>query len=547
MKIKTKIAAVILSAICLLTSCAQSTENLLPFHDPDEFDSRFPKGVQAETIYIIDSYSDLSENLLIASIQGLAAKNSTEQILIRWGDIDYYLPQITEKWGTVLADTLNGEEITLNSLAEHYKNTINGYILCDSQNGDTVNTAISLAGILNAAIATEKTKDMLESCGYTCVLDVSDKGDKWLRKSEYWKMLNKDIAIEQPYTSAPRLVDYAILSNAYFSFYYGKDQSRHTAMYSFLNDNAIVLGWGGAIGEFETVESLSTLNAQIIPADHATNLSTLSGFKLENLTQKTVHTASADAENVHTVCIVLSDGDNLQWALRYYANNPYFYASEHRGDFKMTWGIAPSAIDLIAPVATYFYDNMTENDEFLLQLSGVGYTFPTNWDEGALIEMTDQLVEYMTRYDIKYLEVLDDDDYGFTVEQFAPFTSHEEVEGIFYIGYGSGYVTEDGAILWSNGKPVVSSRYGLRANSEDGEFEIDYIAEHINSASTDVKSEDSYSFIIVHAWSGLIDGQLVPDGNTMDAVAELVSRFNENVEVVTPTEFMERLITNCKP
>ncbi len=544
MKIKTKIAAIILSAICLQTSCAKSTENLLPFHDPDEFDSRFPKGVQAETIYIIDSYSDLSENLLIASLQGLAAKNSTEQILIKWGDIDYYLPKITEKWGTVLTETLNGEEITLNALTEHYKTIINGYILCDSQNGDTVNTAISLAGILNAAIATEKTKDMLESYGYTCVLDVSDKGDKWLRNSEYWKMLNRDIAIEQLYTSAPRLVDYAILSNAYFNFYNGKNQEKHTKMFDFLNDNAIVLGWNNILGEVETIKSFSSLNSQMIPADHATNLSTLSGFKLEKLTQKTIN-SEINTENTHTVCIIMSDGDNLQWALRYYANNPYFFASEHRGDFKMGWGLPPSSIDLIAPVSEYFYDNMSENDEFIMQLSGLGYTLPSLWDEPVRLEMAEQLAQYMSRHNTRFVEILDDE--GFSTEVLSAFTSQEEIDGIFYIGYPDYYRGQNGEVLWSDGKPIVSARYSLWANVSDGKSELDYIAEQINSASTDVKSTDSYSFIIVHAWSGLVDGQFVPDGNTMDAVAELVRRFNENVEVVTPTEFMDKLIKNCKP
>jgi len=79
----------------------------------------------------------------------------------------------------------------------------------------------------------------------------------------------------------------------------------------------------------------------------------------------------------------------------------------------------------------------------------------------------------------------------------------------------------------------------------DGQIEA--IAARINKASTDVTSEKAYSFIIVHAWSGMKNGKLSEGGNTMEAVEALIAKFNENVEVVTPGEFMDRLTANCKP
>ncbi len=546
MKIKSKIAALALAAVCTLTSCGTAPAGeVLDFHDQDSIETRFVKALQATTVYMVEPYNSLAENLLIASLQGLAAKNSAEQILIKWGNIDFYLPYLTETWGAAIETTIDGQELNLETLATHYKNTVNGYILCSGEpESESVNVAISLAGVLNSLIATPQTEEMLKNSGYTCVLDVSDKNDSWLRKSEYWKMLNRDIAIEQPNSSAPRLVDYAILSNAYFNFANTRSQEKHTNMFEFLNDNAIILGWNNTLGEYETVESFSSLNVQMIPSDHATNLSTLSGFALEKLTQKTENTASPDAENVHTVCIVMSDGDNLQWTLNNYAKNPYFFESEHRGKFKMAWGLPPSAIDLIAPVTQYFYDNMTENDEFIMQLSGLGYTFPSHWDDVVRKEMTSQLATVMDRYDIRFAEILDDE--GFYAENLADFTAQDAIDAIFYIDYADYYAGLGGEIIWTNGKPAVSAKYSIWANKSDNSGELDYIAEHINSASTDVKSEDSYSFIIVHAWSGLSDGKLVPDGNTMDAVAALVEKFDEHVEVVTPSEFMDRLIKNCK-
>ena len=59
------------------------------------------------------------------------------------------------------------------------------------------------------------------------------------------------------------------------------------------------------------------------------------------------------------------------------------------------------------------------------------------------------------------------------------------------------------------------------------------IARRINRASTDPTSEDSYTFLIVHAWSGMQNGKLVQHGNTMDAAAALIGMFGDQVEAKT--------------
>ena len=43
------------------------------------------------------------------------------------------------------------------------------------------------------------------------------------------------------------------------------------------------------------------------------------------------------------------------------------------------------------------------------------------------------------------------------------------------------------------------------------------------------------------------DGKLAQHGNTLDAVAALVADLDEDVQIVTPGVFMERLVENCGP
>ena len=72
---------------------------------------------------------------------------------------------------------------------------------------------------------------------------------------------------------------------------------------------------------------------------------------------------------------------------------------------------------------------------------------------------------------MKYAEILDDE--AFSAEHFEPFTKQEGIDGIFYIDYWN-YAGMKGDILWSNEKPVVSAKYRLWAELEDGQ--VDYIA-----------------------------------------------------------------------
>ena len=156
--------------------------------------------------------------------------------------------------------------------------------------------------------------------------------------------------------------------------------------------------------------------------------------------------------------------------------------------------------------------------------------------------MAAEVAESMRRCGLKYAEILDDN--GFREASLGDFTAQEAIGGLFYIEY-SGYASLDGKILWTNGKPAVSARYMIWADHPGGG--LGYIARKINRASVDPKEEDAYSFLIVHAWSGMKDGKLVPHGNTLDAVAELIAQLDEDVEIVTPDVFMERLIENCRP
>lgn len=505
------------------------------------FDSAVPKAAkQATSLYLIGEPSSFSDKMTLATLQGLVANQYEDQILMQAGAYDNYKSYLTKNWNCKVETKVDGKNVTIANLLAHYKDGLAGYILAsDDSASDSGNVAISLAGILGAVVVTPKNQQLCDDLGLTCIFDATDKDDAWLRASEYWAQLNTDVAVEQPLNMAPKLVDYAVMCKAYFSFYNGRNAEEHQQKYRYLNDNGIIMGYNNTLGEYDTVASLSKVNLQMIPSDHAYNLSTLSGFQTAIFDQKTAVTDGEAGKKIHTVCIILSDGDNLQWLTNDFTTSSKWWANNNRGKFFMGWGLPATAIDMVAPMHAYLYDSMTMRDEFIMQLSGLGYTFPSKWTSAARREMAAKLAEYMVRSDLHYAEILDDN--GLNERVVSDFTRQEGIDGLFYIDY-SNYAGMKGQILWTNNKPTVAARYRLWANTNDGA--IASIARSINYASTDPTKASSYSFIIVHAWSGLSGGNLVDSGNTMEAVAKLVKSFDKSVEVVSPSEFMKRIVAN---
>ena len=161
-----------------------------------------------------------------------------------------------------------------------------------------------------------------------------------------------------------------------------------------------------------------------------------------------------------------------------------------------------------------------------------------------------RVVEIMD--DISFLDATDKiTDFGSLRPIFDKYTCYDRIDGCLFIDFMDLYAGVGGKMCWSNGKPIVSARYSLW-NDIDSDLaskknSIEYIANSINHASTDETSEDSYSFVIVHAWSGLDEsGNFVPRGDAVAAMNKLASLLDEDVEVVPAEEFINRIKTNVK-
>ena len=502
-----------------------------------------------DEIHILEQPTLASDALTLATLQGLAAASGSEQILVRDQNHLRYLELLCadapQGYGvTVYEVDASGTPWTLPLLLKYYAPRLAGYILCSRNLEDpSVSVAVSMAHQLNAIVVTEENEAMAKELGLSCIMDVRGTNDTWLRESKYFANLTTKVAVEQSAATVPSLVDYAVMTGCYYTHYTGTDGYMHAQTFTFLDKGAVVLGSNDSLDEYSAISSLSTVNLCVLPARESYNVSTLSGLARDGRVNAVLDTEdlpestqSDGVQEKHTVCFVLSGGESLDMALNDYTSTNW-YGSALRGSFAMNWGLPATLSELANPMFSYYADTQSVRDEFIVQTSGLGYTYPSHWNLAMLGEMTARLGALMERTGMKYLQIVDAD--AFDARLLNAVAQSSAVQGIFYVDYNN-HDRGRGNVLWSQDTPIVSAAYCLHAERADGSLER--VAESINSAPTDPALESAYTFVTVRSDCGLNEqGELVYGGDTMAAVQALIGMLDEDVEVVTASEFMNRI------
>src|SRR5262249_52425592 len=245
--------------------------------------SGLPKGFPLQSLDVIplDALATSQDRALVASLQGLVAKSSPEQIFIDdGGPSTTWKDYLVSRYGITLSDT----HATLPSLITHFKRFVRGYILYDmSDNPQSLNVATSLSGPLYGLPVDRSQLAEVTSLGITKqLLDVSDKDEKWAY-TKYRSMFSETIAAELNFDVYNELRDYATLTNS-FTFYDGVSDWRKQVL-SGLGQGATLLGYGSS--EVNMINQASQEGVTSIPTDLASNLSVLSSiYSTEGLIQK---------------------------------------------------------------------------------------------------------------------------------------------------------------------------------------------------------------------------------------------------------------------
>jgi len=483
--------------------------------------SRYPKGIRPTTLYVLPENTLTRQELTLATtLQGQLARRTGTNLYLDIPSLGYHLwlEDLVERYGVRTQPAVPLWDLVKTS-------GTSGYLLYE-QDTPSTNVATTLAG-LTGAVAVEQTLEPLaKQHGLRLMMDVRGKDDKWVMKN-YWQQLRHDLVIEQRADWPERLRDYGTMVGA-FTFFDGNSGFRKQVVTE-LDDDATVIGWGDASqGEDAFIAVNSDAGVKAIPADHARNLSVLSGIRADRISQHGSDVVPAADPDTHYVSFVATDGDNIQWMLGDFATDPRWFGSANRGRTDLGWGISPSLVDLAPSVMRWYYDN-ARRDHFVVGPSGGGYLYPSRYPRAALDRHTASLAESMDRADLSVVQIIDFDSFEDT-GLWSTYLKRPEIEGLIYLEY-SRYDSLKGQVVWANDKPVISARTMLW-DGLPGADEASVTAE-LNAAARDPRSTAGYSVVMWHAWS-----------KSVDHVLSVVDNLAPHVKVVPPETLIRMMRRN---
>ncbi len=487
---------------------------------------------QPDTLFVVDESSlSYAEILTVESLQGVLAQTKPRIYMISGTNDAYsaWLSDLERNYGVYLDHSFQSD---FAGLLNHFKNAINGYIYYSSTTLETpIDVAFSMAGIKDAIVVSSEDQQAAVGPGIPRLADVSNESYQQFL-DDYQGSMNSQALCYQTAAGgkAQYLPDYAIFGK--MIFYYGNISSATTTeVFSHMSANSALFGWGS--DEYSLVKTASGKSIMVHAADFAKDLSVLSNFSAE--TKQASHVTNPKViSNVHTVCFVMTDGDNLQWVLSNFATDPNWYASPYRGKVNLGWAISPAMCELAPTVLKSFYDSEGKNeggrDYFIAAPSGLGYMYPESY--AALGSYASLTADFMKKADLNIVNVIGGSSPPtIPVSYLVPYLNQGQISAVFYYPY-SNYAGCNGQVAWIDGKPVITARYNLWAPQFESPQSL---AAKLNASSTDITSASGYSLIAVHVWT-----QSVAD------VAECVSLLNKNVRVVAPDEFVALIKKNVK-
>ena len=464
---------------------------------------------------------------MIGTLQGLLASTSTEQIYIRplAGGYDTWLQDLVDNYGVERVD-----ETDAMSLLDYFKSEVDGYLLY--QVGDSsINAATSLAGLERAVVVEQSIESQVSALGLGLILDLRGQDEAWVL-ANYGRTPQSRRGRRAEGSFEHSLRDYAVLSNA-FTFYDGNSAFRNQVLDG-LNSNSAMYGWGDALlGEDVFIRAGSERGNFTIPADHAHNLSALSGFPSIQQDQPAEPALTADPDT-HYVAFLFTDGDNLQWTLGNLQSDPKWFSSPVSRQFRH--GLGASAFG--GPQRTHGHEVVLRQrasgvgrDGFVAGPSGGGYLYPSLFPGAELNEHVDELAQWMALADLSVVEILDFDS-QLETELWDIYTAQEQIEGLLYLEYGD-HAEPQGRVVWSNGKPVVAPRVKLWNGLPDSDPAT--ILSRINQAPRDPTNWEGYSLVIVGVWE-----------HSLEEIQSIIDGFSPDTRVVTPNALV-RLMTDNIP
>ncbi len=380
----------------------------------------------AKHLYVADVRKcTRDERILLLSLQGIVNRRTPRIYLIFQDDDRFWLKEMQQK-----ADTDTPIEISNPlSLVNRFRHEIHGAVLPDPNIYLSACTAASIAGADDVLIATPELAKRLH-------LQIKiDLRGKFREGAEALRYIRTNLLPKlNPYLSCsldPAIFDSGALDQVIAAkgsvfwitgtkaqFLPGTNGQKETeevkALLAALPLGALIRGfwWHGddmGINEGPGVSLASRFGKVTIVSDYVANFLVFSGVNLERLKQRSqLPPPTLDLGKVY-FSFTMSDGDNLCTWRSYFRS---YFSDPLHGSIPVGWGMGPTLIDCAPVWARWYFEHSTPNDEFLCDVSGVGYIYGPDWatslkDRGAAYKVFYNWTEkYMSRLDMKTIRLM---------------------------------------------------------------------------------------------------------------------------------------------
>lgn len=455
------------------------------------------------------------------------------------------------------------------------KGIVKGYILYnhelvnrddrkDAPANESANAATVMAGLLGGVVVDENLQAEAEKAGLKMLLDARKLTEEEVF-NQHKDKLNRNYALLQ----TPELAfgrDLAIAHRMMVTF--GRETPT-PEIYEWMEPIGTVFGWN-LDPEDKAVGQVSDAGHIIVPCDWAPNMAALScgaptSLKDLNIAKFKTPTPTPVRADQSVTGALMSDGDNLQWALTTFAHNPKYWGNPLRNEFPLGWGLPIGDLLQISPDAyNYFVETQGDKSSILLHL---GYYYP---DTFAKLRGPEKRAELLKRlaHRVEYtLKASGTSLFTFLVmdvngeaakEAYQIFTDEiPTMTAMFAIQYHP-YEGGEGEVLWFPRKtggevPVTTAAWAIWKASEKRKRGMvpSRLAERlITEAETANSAKKPFSdWLIIHAWSEFPEEITdMPDAYNqgVDPTLKFFRKVSPTVPVVTLEQIVERLHADRK-
>ena len=497
----------------------------------------WPRLPRPKTVLIVPFVGDHEEGMTLETAAGLAADavnrgRGDTMVLEDHPGSDY------RRWAAAMLATVKPQVIrcqdTWAVVAElQRRGVIRGTILfrydqnprgwhSSGKIDESANVATSLAPLLGGVAVSERLQPQAAKLGLPVLFDARDKTEQWCLD-----IYGKQFTTRLMMTADPKSRCARSMAVAMRAFVVSRPGPVYQAALARCDPDSPVLGWGCGGEDEQTVPS-----SQWGLFQTATNwCHNLPVFDTEEIAQtlpaETVRSPRAGLSafdlkwesSVHYVTFLMTDGDNVQWMMGNFmggSEGRWYYESPARGDFPMGWTFPYVDLAQVCPYALQnLFQRASAGDDFVLY--GGGYLYPDLFGSkrpgDAMSLHLRRIGEYMRVGGLRTLAYnLQRWDGPEAKSAYAKMAaSIPTLDGIFTVQYYP-YSGGEGRILWAtragSDVPIISCAYCIWAQTgRPRDATPASVAAQVNRLPRGGPqwSEQSFSYIMAHAWSRFRD------------------------------------------